>query len=63
MKYLNKKNIMENLSKKTNYESPSLEISFIKMEAAIAAGSVVRRNPDPLLSEWQDVETVDIWNF
>ncbi len=54
---------MENLSKKTNYESPSLEISFIKMEAAIAAGSVVRRNPDPLLSEWQDVETVDIWNF
>ncbi|WP_165799068.1 hypothetical protein [Sphingobacterium corticibacter] len=54
---------MNNNPKRQNYESPAIEISYVSLETAIAAGSIIRENPNPQLTDLQDVETVDIWNF
>lgn len=48
---------------KNKYQSPHVQISYVTTECAIAAGSVVSINMEVRVTEWEDREMDQIWNF
>ncbi|PVH25158.1 hypothetical protein [Sphingobacterium corticibacter] len=52
---------------KRNYLSPSIAITIVAMESALAAGSTViitiENNNTPYVVEWEERQSEQTWNF